>query len=338
MENILNDKVEIKNESYYYQLYKLLIDVLKETNPRRGLEKTLEKTRELMDCDCIKLYKIENNNYDCVKTLLKEQYRYNDKFYDSEADLIFETYRKKENNKSKRIDIQLIGGKTNVSFMPVNCENGSKYIVYIINNKLKHDESYDEFMNNIAECFNIVLIRVEEYNKLKKLSYEDGLTKLKNRTYYNEKIKKIETNDGIMHVTYALIDLFRLKYVNDNINHSAGDTYIEKTAQILRKYFPKTNINGMPTGDTVFRIGGDEFSIISLNKSKEEVENILKFANQEVNNINIDTDLETVLAINYGVAETYDGANIENLYEIADKKLQMHKTKMYLDNNIDRRR
>ncbi len=338
MENITNDKVNIKNESDYYQLYKLLIDVLKEKNPRRGLEKTLEGIRELMDCDCIKLYKIENNDYNCVKSVLKEQYRYNDKFYDLEADLIFEIYKKKENDKSKRLDIELIDGKKNVSFMPVNCENCSKYIVYIINNKLKHDESYDEFMNNILECFNIVLTRNEQYNKLKKLSYEDGLTKLKNRTYYNKKIKKIETNDGIMHVTYALIDLFRLKYVNDNINHNAGDTYIEKTAQILRKYFPKTNINGMPTGDTVFRIGGDEFSIISLNKSTEEVENILKFANQEVNNINIDTDLETVLAINYGVAETYEGANIENLYEIADKKLQIYKAKMYLDNNIDRRR
>jgi len=97
---------------------------------------------------------------------------------------------------------------------------------------------------------------MEELNKqvehVNKLAYSDLLTGLYNRHYMieycNEYAKGEEKNVGVV-----FCDLNRLKYVNDNFGHSAGDGLICGFSDLLKKVFPQ---------DMCCRMSGDEFFVI----------------------------------------------------------------------------
>ncbi|MDR3318119.1 MAG: diguanylate cyclase [Clostridiales bacterium] len=89
----------------------------------------------------------------------------------------------------------------------------------------------------------------------KRLAYTDYLTGLGNRTAFEEDIKAINLDPS--HPTEfiaAMFDLNNLKEINDKQGHSAGDRYLRLFAEMMDKSF---SVNG-----SVYRIGGDEFTII----------------------------------------------------------------------------
>ncbi len=52
--------------------------------------------------------------------------------------------------------------------------------------------------------------------------------------------------------------------INDTKGHPAGDEVLKKVAKILLEVFPKPKFK-------VFRIGGDEFAVLSKNISEKEI-------------------------------------------------------------------
>jgi diguanylate cyclase (GGDEF)-like protein len=87
-------------------------------------------------------------------------------------------------------------------------------------------------------------------------AYHDALTGLPNRSYFGERLKEtvaLAARHG--HIGALLyIDLDRFKIVNDSLGHDAGDLVLkaagERIAACLR------------TTDLLFRMGGDEFTVI----------------------------------------------------------------------------
>ena len=136
------------------------------------------------------------------------------------------------------------------------------------------------------------------------------------------------------------MDLFRLKYINDNIDHFTGDCYIKKSADILKEFFPSSiiiNGEGKSTGDEVYRVGGDEFIIISKNKPESRVESILKFLLYYIDEMDLNIDGGIIKGINYGVVSRKDNESIDELYKRADKKMSLDKKKKYKKYGINRR-
>lgn len=88
------------------------------------------------------------------------------------------------------------------------------------------------------------------------LAYYDNLTKLPNRTLCKDRLHQAIAKSHRSRDSLALLflDLDDFKIINDSLGHDAGDTLLCEFAHIIQNSIRKT--------DTVYRLGGDEFTII----------------------------------------------------------------------------
>ena len=98
--------------------------------------------------------------------------------------------------------------------------------------------------------------RKEKENLIRRQALEDPLTGLLNRRAFSQRIEQrleeCEDNDGGM--ALLLIDLDGFKTVNDTFGHDQGDVLLQKVAERLKL--------AVRDGDTLCRIGGDEFGVV----------------------------------------------------------------------------
>ncbi|WP_193091305.1 putative bifunctional diguanylate cyclase/phosphodiesterase [Halomonas colorata] len=104
--------------------------------------------------------------------------------------------------------------------------------------------------------------------ELKHMVYRDALTQLPNRLLLEE---KLDTQLAARLPVFALffVDLDRFKHVNDSLGHHIGDKLIQQAAARLQA--------AVRDIDTVARVGGDEFMVLSGdNTSREEAASLTK--------------------------------------------------------------
>ncbi|MEN5081339.1 EAL domain-containing protein [Bosea sp. TWI1241] len=107
----------------------------------------------------------------------------------------------------------------------------------------------------VSACVHLCAIAIEhdEVNaRNHRLAYFDTLTGLPNRARFNEAITALGAR-GPSRYGLMMIDIDRLKAVNDTLGHAIGDRLIEAVA---------SRIAGVVGKDNVFRIGGDEFAAL----------------------------------------------------------------------------
>jgi diguanylate cyclase (GGDEF)-like protein len=91
----------------------------------------------------------------------------------------------------------------------------------------------------------------------RKLAYFDQLTGLPNRSLCNDRLTMAlaQARRHQHQLAVMMLDLDRFKDINDTLGHRVGDTLLQEVAQRLTGLLRKS--------DTVARIGGDEFILIS---------------------------------------------------------------------------
>ena len=248
-----------------------------------------------------------------------------------------------EDKSAKNVDCKDISDDENITLMPFTSFS-HKYVLVIRNCNIYEIHKNNDLVNMLFDDMSIMLKQLDKHNQDKKASNKDVLTGLDNRNAYEVAIKELsKTNEKF---TYVLFDLFRLKYVNDNYDYMLGDEYIKKTADILKKYFSKWFmykdtagiITKIPTGSCVYRLGGDEFILISKYESVDNIKTKLKLIEEEVSNIELNVSEKLCLGINYGIAEKTGNETIKELAITADDEMKEHKYAMYEKYGVEQRK
>ena len=92
----------------------------------------------------------------------------------------------------------------------------------------------------------------------------DALTGLPNRSLLHDRLKQaVYAQRTPRNIAVVFMDLDHFKVVNDSLGHSVGDKLLKAMGERLRA--------ALREGDTVGRVGGDEFVLILADQNNEEV-------------------------------------------------------------------
>lgn len=110
--------------------------------------------------------------------------------------------------------------------------------------------------HNYVALFSDITAMKEQQRQLEHVAHYDSLTHLPNRSLFADRLQQGMLQSLRREQTLALvfIDLDGFKAVNDQHGHDAGDTLLATLAQRMR--------GALRDGDTLARIGGDEFVAI----------------------------------------------------------------------------
>ena len=165
---------------------------------------------------------------------------------------------------------------------------------------------------------------IKEYSALElesnNLVYYDPLTKIYNRRYYEEELKRLNAPRQLP-LSIILIDVNRLKLTNDIFGHQQGDELLKEVAEIIN--------DSTRSEDIIARWGGDEFGILLPQTTVQETEMIIK----RIKSACYESDLKPIPPnISLGAAtKEVENDDINQLFKQAENKMYQDKEKEKLD-------
>ena len=230
------------------------------------------------------------------------------------------------------------------------CKNLKNYektknipIIFVSAKNSEEDEEYGlnlGAIDYISKPFSKVIIKARVKNQIKlkqktelleKLSNYDGLTNIKNRRYFDDRLTQVYKDSKIKNTNLALmmIDIDFFKPYNDNYGHGKGD----EALKIVAKTLENSVLNTLDRpNDLVARYGGEEFVVLLSNIDLKELEEISNRLVKAIRDANIEHKFSKVasyLTISLG-AVLYKSSNdlsIASIMKSADEALYEVKQK-----------
>ena len=145
-------------------------------------------------------------------------------------------------------------------------KNGEVYLKWLAISSVK---GVDGVVSHYIGTHYDISERKKAEEKIRALAFFDQLTGLPNRTLLLDRLKQAMTASGRndTHGALLFIDLDNFKTLNDTLGHDMGDLLLKQAAERLTTCVRE--------GDTLARVGGDEFVVVltSLGTSEREAAN-----------------------------------------------------------------
>ena len=189
-------------------------------------------------------------------------------------------------------------------------------------------ELYEVIFNAVGIAISsshVLFLKEKEAKTLEDRTVTDNMTQVLNREglmkYGSQAIKNaiIEGKGGLV----LFGDMNRLKRINDELGHEAGDRAILAEVKLLKESFRETDLIG--------RLGGDEFAIIAIGMPARKFSSVKRKLSLLSDNYNKNSGEPFNVSISLGFAEiTADNHDLAELLNEADmhqyeEKRRMHK-------------
>ena len=150
--------------------------------------------------------------------------------------------------------------------------------------------------------------------QLQYLSFHDTLTGLYNRAFYEEELKRLNTQRNLP-LSIIMADINDLKLTNDTFGHIEGDKLIKTFASVLRKV--------MRQDDIIARIGGDEFVMLLPNTDEVDAQHVVDRIYEHVQD---EAPTKLKLSVALGHMTTHEPFDyIDELFRKAEDAMYKHK-------------
>ena len=113
----------------------------------------------------------------------------------------------------------------------------------------------------------------------------------------------------------TILDVNDLKKVNDTEGHKAGDQYLRDACKVICTTFKRS---------PVFRVGGDEFCVLSQGDDYERLDELI----EQMNEHNLDATQNGGIVIALGVARYEHEDKVAPVYERADQNMYENKSEL----------
>lgn len=147
---------------------------------------------------------------------------------------------------------------------------------------------------------------------MKEIYRQDSLTGLLNRNAYDSDVEQLRSADiGAVVCVYA--DMIGLHEVNNHLGHKQGNRMLCEFADAARAFFGD---------DRLYRIGGDEFVIISSAHTEAQTRKQLNYMRERLHTQGCE--------ISVGVASSESTSNLPKIIEQAENEMRREKKEYYV--------
>lgn len=168
---------------------------------------------------------------------------------------------------------------------------------------------------------------ITDKKEISKLLITDYLTKIYNRRHFNTTfdIELKRNKRDSKNLILMILDIDYFKQYNDTYGHDAGDKVLHEVAQALKYTLKRSH-------DFVFRLGGEEFGIITSGIDLAGIEVLSNSLRHSIEHLEIEhkaSDVNEFLTISIGVkmVECTSILSQNDIYQLADKALYKAKNK-----------
>ncbi len=124
---------------------------------------------------------------------------------------------------------------------------------------------------------------ITSQKQLEKIAILDELTNLFNRRHFNkifeDEINRAKRSNN--NFLFMMLDVDHFKSYNDTYGHQDGDTVLVEIGKVLNSFTKRS-------GDYAFRLGGEEFGVISQDKTKDEALQLAENIRKKVESLQIE--------------------------------------------------
>ncbi len=174
-----------------------------------------------------------------------------------------------------------------------------------------------ERLGSLAHLTELALANAMTHRRFQRQATVDALTDLANRRGFDLALRRIS---GRTPFAILVVDVDGLKVVNDQWGHAQGDRLIVEVSAALAGVIRR--------GDTLARVGGDEFAALVLDASDEAIAQLETRMQAAVGRLRLESGIPS---ISVGAALGARDEAPQDVYERADSAMYRVKRRRHAD-------